>query len=57
MSEDNEPEVYDDSIAESPEEQLSDGEISPVEEGFMKGYNTTTDSPEDEEDEVDKEFE
>ncbi|MBT3721467.1 hypothetical protein HN789_02740 [archaeon] len=56
MANDFEDEVYDDSINESPKDQLDDDEITPEEEGFMKGYDSAYDETVDEDD-LDKEFE
>ena len=45
-----------DSVEESAEKMVEDDEISPEEEGFLKGYNEAAEYSEDEED-IDKEFE
>ncbi len=48
-------EVYDDSIEEKPEDALDNDEISPEEEGFLKGHDEAYD--ETKEKDLDKEFE
>jgi hypothetical protein len=56
MTVENDDEVYDDSVEEKRTEKLEDDEISPEEEGFMKGYDEAYES-EETEDKIDKEFE
>ena len=48
-------EVYDDSIEEKSEENLDDDEISPEEQGFLKGYDEAY--VKNKEEDLDKEFE
>jgi len=51
-----EDDKVDDTVEEKVDDMLDDDEITPEEEAFMKGYDTT-ESVEEEEDEIDKEFE
>jgi hypothetical protein len=57
MSEGFEDDIYDDSIEESDEDALEDDELTPEEEGFLKGYEEAYERKTIDEDELDKEFE
>ena len=49
-------EEFDDSVEESSDNFVDDDDLSPEEEGFMRGYDEAGEIEADE-DEVDKEFE
>ena len=51
-----EDEYYDDSIETEPEDNEDKDELTPEEEGFLKGYDEAYDDV-SEEDDIDKEFE